>query len=70
MTIILGRNIILLYGNTVIFMHKPGIIMKVSILQYEANSVYEFVTKKTGNRQDPWIYHSLVLINHKKLTTI
>lgn len=51
-------------------MHKPGIIMKVSILQYEANSVYEFVTKKTGNRQDPWIYHSLVLINHKKLTTI
>lgn len=23
-TIILGRNIILLYGNTAIFMHKPG----------------------------------------------
>lgn len=44
--------------------------MKVSILQYEANSVYESVTMKTGNRQDPWIYHSLALINHKKLTTI
>lgn len=27
--------------------------MKVSILQYKANPVCEFVTMKTGNHQDP-----------------
>lgn len=39
------------------------IIMKTSILQYEANPVYEFVTMKTGNHQDP------CLDQCKKLTT-
>lgn len=34
------------------------IIMKVSILQYEANPVYEFVTMKTGNHQDPCLDQS------------
>lgn len=29
------------------------VIMKVSILQYKANPVCEFVTMKTGNHQDP-----------------
>lgn len=32
--------------------------MKVSILQYEANPVYEFVTMKTGNHQDPCLDQS------------
>lgn len=29
------------------------VIMKVSVLQYKANPVCEFVTMKTGNHQDP-----------------
>lgn len=30
------------------------VIMKVSILQYKANPVCEFVIMKMGNQQDPW----------------
>lgn len=48
--IILGRNVILLYGNTATYSCiNQVVIMKVSILQYKANPVYEFVTMKMGN---------------------
>lgn len=51
------------------------VIMKVSILQYKAKLVCEFVTMITGNHQDPRCFilagmvnaTSLALINPKKL---
>lgn len=52
--IILGRNVILLYGNTAIYSCiNQAVIMKVSILHYKGNPVYEFVTMKMGNHHNP-----------------